>query len=345
MTIPSWPPSPPAASLLRLGFAGTGWIGLNRMEALLKSGLARAAMLQDPCEDMIAKARTLAPDAEIAASFETLLEADLDAVVIASPSGMHACQAIAALESGKAVFCQKPLGRNGGEVRAVVETARKADRLLGLDLSYRHTRGLQAIRKAIREDRLGKVFALDLVFHNAYGPGKSWFFDKAQSGGGCLIDLGVHLVDMGLWLLDFPKIKQVCASLHSGGSLLTPEDRAQTGGAVEDHAAAQLRTENGTMLRLACSWHLHAGTDAVIRADIHGTQAGASFANMAGSFHNFETRLLHATTSELLCGPPEDWGGLAAVQWLKKLANGGKFEREAEDFCAVSDILDCIYSV
>ena len=77
-----------------------------------------------------------------------------------------------------------------------MDAAREADRLLGVDLSYRHTEAVRRIKALIDDGRLGDIFAADLVFHNAYGPGKPWFFDKNQSGGGCVIDLGVHLVDL-----------------------------------------------------------------------------------------------------------------------------------------------------
>jgi predicted dehydrogenase len=98
--------------------------------------------------------------------------------VIATPSALHAEQAIAALDRGLAVFCQKPLGRDASETRAVVEAARRADRLLGVDLSYRYTRAAAALRDEVRSGALGEVYAVDLVFHNAYGPDKPWFYDR-----------------------------------------------------------------------------------------------------------------------------------------------------------------------
>ena len=103
-------------------------------------------------------------------------------VVIATPSALHAEQSIRALDAGAAVFCQKPLGRDAAEAASVVAAARAADRLLSVDFSYRFTRGMEAIAGLIRGGELGHVFAVDLVFHNAYGPGKPWFYDRAQSG-------------------------------------------------------------------------------------------------------------------------------------------------------------------
>lgn len=159
----------------RVGFLGVGWIGRHRMEAALATGQIEAAGVADPSPEPREAALRLAPDAVAAASIQDLLALDLDGLVIATPSALHAPQSIAALDAGLAVFCQKPLGRDAAEAAAVVEAARRADRLLAVDLSYRFTSGMQAIRRLIRGGELGKVFAADLVFHNAYGPDKPWF--------------------------------------------------------------------------------------------------------------------------------------------------------------------------
>ncbi|HLL45827.1 MAG TPA: Gfo/Idh/MocA family oxidoreductase, partial [Longimicrobiaceae bacterium] len=187
----------------RLGFLGVGWIGRHRMEAIVNTGAAGVAAIADPSPEMAAEAGKLAPGAEVVGSLDELLDAGVDGVVIATPSALHAEQSIRALRRGAAVFCQKPLGRTAAEARGVVDAARAADRLLEVDLSYRFTEGMRRIRDAVRSGALGRVFAADLVFHNAYGPDKPWFYDRSLSGGGCVMDLGVHLVDLALWVLDF----------------------------------------------------------------------------------------------------------------------------------------------
>src|SRR5207248_7565181 len=137
-----------------------------------------------------------------------------------------------------AVFCQKPLGRTALEAGAVVAAARRADRLLGVDLSYRFTHAVGRVRELVAGGELGQVFAADLVFHNAYGPDKPWFYDPALSGGGCVMDLGVHLVDLALWTLDASGVNAVQANLYVGGKRLG--DPAQE---VEDYAAVTLALE------------------------------------------------------------------------------------------------------
>ena len=320
----------------RLGFLGVGWIGRHRMEAMLATGAVEAAAVADPSDEMAAEALKLAPDAKRVEGLEGLLAEKVDGIVIATPSALHAEQSIRALEGAAAVFCQKPLGRTAEEARAVVEAARKADRLLAVDLSYRFTRGMRRIRALLEEGALGQVYAVDLVFHNAYGPDKGWFYDPALSGGGCVMDLGVHLVDLALWSLDFPAVERVSSDLLSGGSPLRE-------GQVEDYAVANLTLANGASVRLACSWRLAAGREAVISAAFYGTEGGAALRNVAGSFYDFTAELYRGTATETLTSPPDVWGGRAAADWAERLASGQGFDRAAERLVDVARVLDRIY--
>jgi predicted dehydrogenase len=288
----------------RLGFLGVGWIGRDRLEAIERSGVAEVAAVCDPAVDGTVP-------------FEELL--GLDGIVIATPSALHAEQAIAALEAGAAVFCQKPLARDAPEAQRVVDAARAADRLLEVDLSYRHA---EAFRAALAEP-IGELLAADLVFHNAYGPDKAWFFDPRLSGGGCVIDLGIHLVDLALQIAGRPE--RVEARLH--------------GSPVETYATAQL-----DRVRLACSWNLHAGRDAAIEANFYGTDGGVSVTNVGGSFYDFRCDRFRGTERETLVEPPDAWGGRAAVAWAERLARGERFDPAADELVLLHETIDRIYA-
>jgi predicted dehydrogenase len=320
----------------RLGFLGVGWIGRQRMEAMLKTDAVEAVAIADPSPEGAEQALALAPGAEQVDGLEGLLRAGVDGVVIATPSALHAEQSIRALRTGAAVFCQKPLGRDAAEARAVVAAARDADRLLAVDLSYRFTQGMRAIRERLRAGELGEVYAVDLVFHNAYGPDKAWFYDPALAGGGCVMDLGVHLVDLALWALEFPSVEGVSSHLLAGGKPLSP-------GAVEDYAAAQIELAGGVSVRLACSWRLPAGRDAIISAAFYGSGGGAALRNVGGSFYDFEAELYRGTAAETLVGPPDEWGGRAAADWAERLAGGARFDPAADRLVEVAVVLDRIY--
>jgi predicted dehydrogenase len=157
--------------VIRLGFLGVGWIGRDRMRALVASGLAEAALVADAspavAEEVAAEvgAQVVAPD--------ELLRAGLDGVVIATPSALHAQQSIAALDAGSAVFCQKPLGRDAAETAAVVDAARRNDRLLGVDLSYRHLAATEALRGVLSTGELGEVYAAEPGLPQRLRPGQA----------------------------------------------------------------------------------------------------------------------------------------------------------------------------
>jgi predicted dehydrogenase len=300
----------------RLGFLGLGWIGRARLDALERSGVAEVTALADP----------QLPDA--LDSLDDLLERELEGIVIATPSALHAEQAETALAGGVAVFCQKPLGRTAAETHRVVEAARAADLLLGVDLSYRHVAAVEKAVEAVRSGALGEIFAADLVFHNAYGPDKAWFYDADLSGGGCVIDLGIHLVDLALWALD-GSVGHVTARLR--------------GEPVEEFAVAQLELGGGALVRLACSWHLSVGRDCLFEASFYGSDGAVSVRNVDGSFYDFRADLARGRVREPLSEGPDDWGGRALVEWARRLGRGDGFDSGAESYVRVAEVLDAIY--
>lgn len=332
---------PQAARRPRLGFLGLGWIGRHRMRALADSGLADVAALADSAPECLDEARALAPKAAACDDFEALLDReDLDGIVIATPSALHAAQTIQALERGMAVFCQKPLARSGAETRDVIACAAANDRLLGVDFSYRYVRGLRQMRERIRNGDLGEVYALSLVFHNAYGPDKPWFYRRASAGGGCVTDLGIHLIDLARWLLDFPAVESVTSRCFAGGHALRPDADE-----VEDYATARLDLADGVGVDLACSWRLPIGRDADIQVAVYGTRAGLALKNVDGSFYDFRTELYHGTAIEVLCEPTDegDWGGRAIIDWARRLQKNARFDPAIEEVIAVADTIDAIY--
>jgi len=332
-------PRSAAAQPPKLGFLGVGWIGLNRLQALAQAGVAKIAAVADSSAEMIGRAKAIAPQARVAESADALLAADLDGLVVATPSAMHAAQSIAALDRQMAVFCQKPVGRTASETRAVIAAARRANRLFGVDLSYRELSGAKRIREIIRSGELGDIYAIEMAFHNAYGPDKAWFYDRKLSGGGCVIDLGIHLIDLALWALDFPEVLRATSRLFAQGAPW----RAERHG-VEDYATARIDLSTGATVQLACSWKLPAGRDAVIDACFYGAKGGVALHNVNGSFYEFVAERYRGTAREILSSGLEDWGGRAAVQWARDLRQSGEFRPESEEIIKVAEALDLIYA-
>ena len=338
-TGPTGLPELPVALALRprLGFLGLGWIGTHRLAAIGRAGVAEITAIADPITDMLAAAAQHAPNALRFQNPDELFDLDLDAVVVATPSAQHAQQCTSALERGLAVFCQKPLGRNANEVSEVIDAARSADRLLGVDLSYRYTEALQKIRQLVRLNQLGEIFAVQLAFHNAYGPQKPWFYDRARSGGGCVIDLGIHLVDTALWILDEPVVGVTSRLFHHGKRI------EQLDGVCEDFATSRLDLASGAAIELSCSWHLHAGQGAVIGASFYGTKGGAAMRNVNGSFYDFIAERFDSTSREVLAAPPDEWFGRAAVEWARRLTSDPTFDPEVGNMIEVASAIDAIY--
>ncbi|MFP4469511.1 MAG: Gfo/Idh/MocA family protein [Bacteroidales bacterium] len=322
----------------RLAFVGTGWIGINRMQWLLDAGLCQVSSVMDISRENAEKAAGMAGTADISRTFEEVVESRPDGIVIATPSALHALQSITALEHGIPVFCQKPLARTAGESRQVIEAAQRNNCLLGVDMSYRFTHGIQQVFQAVQQKQLGHIFAADLVFHNAYGPDKDWFYNPELAGGGCLIDLGIHLLDLAMWIMDYPEISHVQSGLFSGGRTIANPQKES-----EDYVTAQLITGDGSSINLSCSWNLPLGKDAEIKAAFYGEQASAIFTNTGGSFFNFETRLCRGTQYDMLSQPPDDWGGRALASWARRLQTDKSFNTEILDYLKVAAVIDRIY--
>jgi predicted dehydrogenase len=325
----------------RLAFVGVGWIGTHRLQAVACSEAAEIVAIADANADAASNAleqvSQWAPNARTD-SFERVLDEDLDGIVIATPSAQHAEQARAALERGLAVFCQKPLARTASEARDVVAAARAHDRLLAVDLSYRKVAGVEHMKSLLASDAIGTPFAAELMFHNAHGPDKPWFYDLASAGGGCVIDLGIHLIDLLLWMFDYPAVEHVSSELYCAGNPLRKPIEV-----VEDYAHAELRLAGGMSARLACSWKLSAGCDAVIEASFYGTRGSVRLRNVNGSFYDFRVEHCEGTRTRALSVPARSWGSVTICEWARQLASAPRFDPDVEHLLEVHRILDTIY--
>lgn len=324
----------------RLGFVGLGWIGRSRLRSVVEAGVADITALHDVQASAVNDARKLSRDADYYSSLEELLRDDLDGIVISTPNSFHAEQSIAALEHGIAVFCQKPLGRTACETRKIVDAARQNDRLLGVDLSYRAIPAMRAVSNLVESGELGKVFAVDAKFHNGYGPDKPWFRDFSLAGGGCVLDLGSHLLDLALRPLGFPRVTRVQSSLFANGKRLTS--------GVEDYGVAMIETEDGVVINLSCCWNLNIGRDADIEIAFYGTHGGAKLRNVEGSFYDFIGEKFTGTKTETLSSPEDtawQWGGLATIEWINRLGVDGRFDADAERFVLLAEVIDRIYEI
>lgn len=323
----------------RIGFLGVGWIGKHRLEAIRNSNVADIVALCDP----------LAPDTDRFCkdnnlkkinSYEDLLEEDIEGVVIATPNALHKEQVILALKKGKSVLCQKPLASTASDMQEVFSAARENNCLLMADLSYRYTSALKKLRAAIEGGEIGHVYAAHLTFHNAAGPDRPWYYDTRLAGRGCVMDLGVHLIDILYWIFPDLTIDRICSNLFAEGKPLNKSDKK-----LEDYAMIHINYQQDITTQLCCSWNLSAGIDASLELRFYGTKGGATFSNVNGSFYDFKSELYKGSKRHVLSLPPDDWGGKAAVHWASLLNNKNEYLDDVDNYIKTAETLDHIYGL
>lgn len=152
------------------------------------------------------------------------------------------------------------------------------------------------------------------------------------------MDLGSHLVDLVMWLLNFPATEILSTTILSQGRTVFNHWEE-----VEDYVSADLRTSNGVSVKLGCSWKLPIGKGAEISLKLYGTEGGASFYNVNGSFYDFRSELYRGTSKTVLTTPPDDWGGRAIGDWAVKLSESLEYSYQAEEFIKTAAVLEDIY--
>jgi predicted dehydrogenase len=209
--------------------------------------------------------------------FADLLAAPgVDAVVISTPNAFHVPQTQAALQAGKPVLCQKPLAISAADARAAVDLAKTLGQVLFVDYSYRLLDTAAALRAAL--PAVGPVRAVSAAFHNIHGPraDRDWFIDPKRSGGGALIDLGVHVLDMVLWLLEPRDARLERATLDRRPERL-----------VESGARMEVRLDE-VPVTLDVSWDAPKPLTE-INVVVDGASGQARWDNVGGSFTHFRT--------------------------------------------------------
>ena len=323
----------------RLGFAGLGWIGAQRMQVLAGLDVADVVAVCDLQQQALDKACAPLPcKPAYCESFDDLLVQSLDGVVIATPNALHEPQSIAAMERDLAVFSQKPLALSRQGTERLLALSRKKNLPLGIDWSYRYLAGVPELKRRIRSGELGTITAAELCFHNAYGPEASWYYDVSRAGGGCLLDLGCHLLDLCHWLIGARSPQDVTARcFREGARLRPPLDEA------EDFVMAEIDYASGEHVQMSCSWRASAGRGAIIGCRIFGTGGGAEIRNVDGSFYDFEVAVNHGAESTLLGAPPDAWPGRALIDWTNRLRAGDGWDAEVEHVATTAEVIDRIY--
>ncbi|MBQ6120020.1 MAG: Gfo/Idh/MocA family oxidoreductase [Clostridia bacterium] len=218
---------------------------------------------------------------------ELLKDGGVDAVDICTPNYLHSVIAVAALRAGKHVFCEKPDAVSVEEALKMQRAAQESGRLLMVMRNNRFVDASQYAKKYIDAGRMGEVYCGRCGWQRRRGiPGKGgWFTTKAQSGGGPLIDLGVHLIDLAVWLMGNPTPVAVSANTYckfaendvsdSVNSDFGDKDAAGTFD-VEDLAMGMIRFDNGAVLQIEFSWASNIKEERRF-VELRGTKSGLTW--------------------------------------------------------------------
>lgn len=186
---------------------------------------------------------------------EMLDKEKLDLVSIAVPNKFHKPITIAALKAKCHVLCEKPMAMNAAEAEEMIAAAEKYKRRLAINFSFRFTPQSQTMKQMVDDGELGNIYFARSIWHRRRGmPGfGGWFGTRELSGGGPLIDLGVHRLDLALWLMGYPEPAWLIGSTYNP----IASEKAKNAGKcfdVEDFACAMIKFKNGATLELEASW-------------------------------------------------------------------------------------------
>lgn len=196
---------------MRVGVVGAGLIGTKRVEAIRRLPGHDVVWIVD-CDAARAEALAATCGARHASAWEAMVgDPQVDAVIVAIYHD-HAPQvAVAALEAGKHVLCEKPLGRTAAEARAIVASARRARRCLKTGFNYRHYPGIAKAHRLVRDGAIGTLRYLRMLLGHGARPeyDKEWRVHPSLGGGGALLDPGVHCLDLLRWFVGEPRVASI----------------------------------------------------------------------------------------------------------------------------------------
>jgi predicted dehydrogenase len=274
-----------AAKPLRVGVVGLGFAGETHLKSYLQIPGVEAVALAG-LED--AKLKQLGATYNVPHlyhHYEDLLRRDdLDIISVCVPNYLHAPITIAALERGCHVLCEKPLARTAAEAESMVQAAINANRVLQVAFNHRARGDVQTLKQYLDTGSLGRIYHAKATWMRRNGiPGVgSWFTSREMAGGGPLIDLGVHVLDIVMHLLGEPEITTVSAATYAefgprGRGNMVGNDKMLASGTyeVEDLATAFLRGEHGLTLLLEASWATYSAADNAYGVTLYGTEGGA----------------------------------------------------------------------
>lgn len=344
---------------LKVGIIGCG--GIAQGKHLPSLSKLEQVELVAFCDIVVERAEKVAKkhgaeNAKVYENYHELLEdASIDVIHVLTPNISHAEISIAAMEAGKHVMCEKPMAKTSEEARGMVEAAKRTGKKLTIGYNNRFRPDSQYLHKVSSQGDLGDVyFAKAHAIRRRAVPTWGVFLDEEKQGGGPLIDIGTHALDLTLWMMNNYKPKSVMGSVYH--KLGKKENAANAWGpwdpekfTVEDSAFGFITMENGATISLESSWALNTLDVDEAKCSLSGTEGGADMKDGL-RINGEEHSKLYTTNIELGSGGVAFYDGksesdadLEARLWIESILNDTEPTVKPEEAFVVTQILEAIY--
>lgn len=339
---------------LKIAVIGVGNISRNHIDGYLSHPNVELYALCDINEETLKKKGEKYGITRLYTSEEEMLAQcpEIDAVSVCTWNNGHAPATIMALNAGKHVLCEKPMALNAKEAQEMINAAKKNGKKLMVGFVRRFGNDAAITRDFIDAGDLGELYYAKATYLRRNGCPGGWFSDKARSGGGPLIDLGVHVIDLVRYLMNGPKPVSAYGATFSGfGKREGLKDKAfyiATGAGckdvhdVEDMATALVRFDNGAVLSVEASFNLHIKED-VGNIQLFGTKGGAV---LSPDFELFTETNGYLSNISLNRATALSFNGLFEREihyFVDSILEDRDLSSIAEDGCTLMKILDAIY--
>ena len=339
-------------STLKVGVIGVGGIARTHMPGWAESPhaevVAGADLVPEALERWGADWNVKKLETDSAALIN---DPDIDIIDVCTPNMYHAPLSIAALEAGKHVICEKPLAPTPADVQRMIDARDKSGKMLMTAQHFRFAASSKALKEEIETGALGDIYhARSWMLRRTGIPTRLAFLSSKHSGGGACIDIGVHILDLTLWMLGNPEpvsvtgvARSVLAENPKAFGRWPQFGRLPEGMDVEEMAMAFVRFETGATLVLEISWLLHHDIDGEdMQMWLYGTNGGSHWPKCEIYDTNYDTMQLYNRKLKLLRNLFEPHG-LECIEFAQAVVDGAPSPVPAEQSLQVMKILNGIY--
>lgn len=343
---------------MRAGIIGCGGIaGGKYMPAIKEQGNIEIAAL---CDLNIERAQDCKekygwPDAKVFGDYRELLKEELDAVYVLTPNREHSIVTIDALKAGKHVMCEKPMAKTAEQARAMLAAAQESGKVLTIGYQNRFRPDSTYLKRACDNGELGEIYVAKAhAVRRRAVPTWGVFLDADAQGGGPLIDIGTHALDLTLWMMNNYEPEMVVGSVYKKLG-----DQTETGNAwgdwdpskytVEDSAFGFIKMKNGATIMLEAAWALNSLEVDEAKTTLCGTKAGADMKDglrinkVKYNKQIVEKPALDADGVAFFDGTGENPDVLEQQAFYDAVMNGGEVVVRPEQALVVTEILEAVY--